>query len=285
MASRPQWPPESLKDTVWQKHEPALSALYDLMAEVGQALRNLPAGAMPRSVQRVVVLHLFVRTYKSSQAIFCLYANGFSQDAQSLLRGLSEGVIDLWYILRRPGVRARQFADFWVIGHRDWVRRIEKTFPEWPVPRRVRARIESDYNELVERRPHYKRLSKNWSAESIATRAQEADCIYLYYYYLQACQMLHSDPRSVRSYLRPGEGIDDGPSLPSEANKKVIEVTYACLLDAFNAANYALKWRKGNLVKDAKRRFKREFQTETERLTPRAIELMEEAAAEAAGDG
>jgi len=259
MATRPKWPPEELRDAIWREHANGLCALYDLMADVGQAVRKLPAGWQPRSAQKVVVLHLFVRSYKTTQAIHTLFSNGFSQDAQSLLRGLTEGVIDLYYILRKPGMRARQFADFIVIGKKDWMRSMELAFPEWPIPPQVKKKVESEYSALLARRPDYKHLRRSWSSRGIAERAQDANCKNLYFYYALSCQMLHTDPRSVFSYLRVGEGMDDGPSMPLPAERRTLETAYVCLLDAFKAANEIFKWRRGDLVNEYKGRFRREF--------------------------
>jgi hypothetical protein len=259
MARRPDWPRQDLQDSIWKTHEGPLSALYDLMADVGQAVRRLPTGWQPRSDQKVVVLHLFVRSYKTTQAVHALFVNGFAQDAQSLLRGLTEGVIDLWYILRRPGVRGRQFAEYMVIGKRQWIRRMERNYPQWPIPDEIKAKAEANYRALIGRRPHYRELRLSWSEEGIAARAQEANCMNLYFYYALACQMLHTDPRSVHSYLRPDEGMDDGPSMPLAGDVKTIEVAYVCLLDAFNAANEVFRWRRGDMLKYYKRRFRQVF--------------------------
>jgi hypothetical protein len=248
-----------LRDAIWKEHEQGLTALYDLSASVEQALQKLPAGWLPRSSQKVVVLHLFVRAFKTSQAVYTLFSSGFAQDAMSLLRGLTEGVIDLWFILRKPGIRGRQFADYMIIGKRDWMRRMTRAFPQWPLPPGVEQKAEADYAALLARRPNYKKLSKNWSSEGMAARAEASNCKNLYFYYVLSCQMLHADPRSVSSYLRPGVGMDDGPSMPLPGEEKTVEIAYVCLLDAFNAANEVFRWRKGDLVKRYARRFQREF--------------------------
>ncbi|HEV8701825.1 MAG TPA: DUF5677 domain-containing protein [Candidatus Polarisedimenticolia bacterium] len=246
-------------EKIWEEHHQPLVALYDLMADVGQALRKLPEGWQPRSAQKVVVLHLFVRAYKTTQAAYTLFSSGFAQDAQSLLRGLTEGVIDMFYILRKPGTRGRQFADYIVIGKRDWMRRMEKAFHEYPIPPHVMKKVEAEYTALLSRRPNYKGLTRSWSSEGIAERARDGNCKNLYFYYVLACQMLHTDPRSVHSYLRVGEGMDDGPSMPTTEERKTLEIAYVCLLDAFNASNGVFKWHRGDLVKEYKGRFRREF--------------------------
>jgi uncharacterized protein DUF5677 len=271
MMDRPKWSSEELRDKIWREHQQALVAFYDLMADVGQALRKLPAGWQPRSAQKVVVLHLFVRAYKTSQAVHTLFLSGFAQDAQSLLRGLTEGVIDLFYILRKPGTRARQFADYIIIGKRDWMRRMERAFPEWPIPPQVLKKVGADYTALLARRPDYKDLSRSWSSKGIADRARDANCKNLYFYYVLACQMLHTDPRSVSSYLRVGEGMDDGPSIPPPEEKKTLEIAYVCLLDAFNAANGTFKWRRGDLVRRYSGRFRREFGDKSGRVRTSGI--------------
>ena len=104
MNSRPSWPEGAIRDEVWKTHQQSLSGLFDLITVVGQAVHSLKAGWQPRSVQKIVVLYLFVRAFKTAQAIYVLFLNGFGQDAQSLLRGLTEGVIDLLYILQKPGL-------------------------------------------------------------------------------------------------------------------------------------------------------------------------------------
>ncbi len=257
--ARPQWPPDSLRDAIWDQHRSRLSALYDLMADIGQATRRLPRDWYPRSSQKVVVLHLFVRAYKTGQAVYTLYSSGFARDAWSLLRGLTEGVIDLYYILLKRGIHSRQFADYIAIGKHDWMKRMERAFPEWPIPPKVLNKVKADYDALLTRRPNYKGLTKSWTSEGIAKRAEKANCRYLYFYYVLACQMLHTDPRSVGAYLRVGEGMDDGPSMPEADDGKILETTYVCLLDGFKAANEVFRWRRGDLVTIHKRRFQREF--------------------------
>jgi len=264
VTARPEWPPLALQKVIWNEHLKPLVLLYDLMADVGQAVRNLPRGWQPRSAQKVVVLHLFVRAYKTSQAIHVLFSNGFAQDAQSLLRGLTEGVIDLYYILQKPGQRARQFADYMLIGKRDWMRRMERAFPEMPIPTSITEKVENDYSRLLARRPHYRGLNKSWASEGIADRAKAAKCQLLYFYYVQSCQMLHTDPRSVSTYVREGEGIDDGPSIPTVDDERTLAIAYVCLLDAFKAANEVFKWRKGELVNRYKGRLKREIEDKSQ---------------------
>jgi len=258
MTNRPNWPTDALRDAIWSEHAMGLLALYDLITDVGQAIRKLPPSWQPRSAQKVVVLHLFVRAYKTSQAIYTLFTSGFAQDAQSLLRGLTEGVIDLYYILGKPGTRARQFADYILIGKRDWMRRIGRAFPEWPVPAQLERKVEAEYSALLARRPDYKDLGRSWSSRGIAERARDANCKNLYFYYVLSCQMLHTDPRSVSAYLRVDEGIDDGPSMPLRGERETLEIAYVCLLDAFKAANEVFKWRRGDLVNEYKERLRRE---------------------------
>jgi len=136
---------------------------------------------------------------------------------------------------------------------------MERSYPERPIPPRAKKKVEADYAALLARRPEYRRLGRSWTSEGVAERARDGNCRNLYFYYVLACQMLHADPRSVHSYLRVGEGTDDGPSMPTREERKTLEIAYVCLLDAFNAANGVFRWHRGDLVKEYKGRFRREF--------------------------
>jgi len=46
VTARPEWPPVALQKVIWNKHLKPLVFLYDLMADVGQAVRNLPRGGL-----------------------------------------------------------------------------------------------------------------------------------------------------------------------------------------------------------------------------------------------
>jgi hypothetical protein len=232
-------------------------------------MEGIPEGWTLRSAEKIAVLHLFARAFKTTQAILVLFSNGFSQDAQSMLRGLTEGVIDLLYILRKPGQRGRQFARYWKVGQRHWVKQMKRTFPEHEIPPERDELIEQEYRALIAAHPEYSDLTIKWTSVPIEKRAKEVDSKNLYFHYLLACQMLHPDPRSVSSYLRPGEGLDAGPRVPTGKEARTIEIAYVCLLDAFYAANKYFKWRRGDLANEYKERFRREF---GDKATPRGTE-------------
>ena len=188
----------------------------NLAERLREAIVSIEAETEDQYTYRATQFYLFCKSYKSYQAVYRLWKNGFPQDAAILTRTIFEAFLQAKYINEDGERLSRRFIEFDIVKRMNLYTRIKKSGN----PKAI-EQIDSRPNELKDLKAAYKKIrtqykGQHWWGEDVGWLARRVKVAPQYNTVAwELSSLIHSDATSMRSYIKshgPGLAVDCYPS-------------------------------------------------------------------------
>jgi hypothetical protein len=188
--------------------EEQCNSLIRIAEDIARSFRPIDDKHAGNHIYKILVLHLFNKSWRTFESIHLLCVNRFGQEAAILLRSFLEVVVNAIYISKAPSTRSILFAEYGYLEKMSFRRAVLEFQNVNPKDEWVNRIVSSNDSEGVESdKKEYERVKNNypkrnsWSGKSIKEMAIESGMHLHYILYKMFCNVAHFSSMGTASYF------------------------------------------------------------------------------------
>jgi len=217
--------------------------LINLAQELCKATHAIEAQDDEEFFYKGCIEFFFAKTFKTFSAVLLLIENKFIEDADTLLRGIFESLVNALYISQDPSKRARLFLEYDFVHRKKLLDIITERYKdEASLSKEIIEKRIEDRKDLLR---EYSRVEANypdkgrWSGLSLEGMAQKVSLQEEYdFLYRYLSQRVHPSPSSIKFYIvyHP-DGIEVFPHPTDQELTRIMVAAIVYFIDILRLKN------------------------------------------------